>query len=93
MIIKLIVYNCNNYFHYHKNFVLTLLTLTFKAPTELKFCQKQISNSNNIIMLVPRRSEGRGERTPGTHCLRMRLISEISRKIGYFSNPPCNDDV
>ena len=40
--------------------------------------------------LVPRRSEGRGERTPGTHCLRMR--SEISRKIGYFSNPR-NDDV
>ena len=36
---------------------------------------------------------GRGERTPGTHCLRMRLISEISRKIGYFSNPPCNDDL
>ena len=45
------------------------------------------------ISLVPRRSEGRGEITPGTHCLRMRLISEISRKIGYFSNPPCNDDV
>ena len=43
--------------------------------------------------LVPRRSEGRGERTPGTHYLRMRLISEISRKIGYFSNLPCNDDV
>ena len=45
------------------------------------------------ISLVPRRSEGRGERAPGTHHLRMRLISEISRKIGYFSNPPCNNDV
>ena len=26
------------------------------------------------VSLVPRRSEGRGERTPGTHCLRMHLI-------------------
>ena len=30
--------------------------------------------------------------TPGTRCLRMHLISEIARKIGYFSNP-CNIDV
>ena len=36
---------------------------------------------------------GGGERTPRTHCLRMRLISEISRKIGYSSNLPCNFDV
>ena len=26
---------------------------------------------------------------PGIHCLRMRVISEISRKIGYFSKAPC----
>ena len=32
------------------------------------------------------------ERTPGTHCLCMCLISEKSRKIGYFSNPPRNVD-
>ena len=51
------------------------------------------NHSTADFSLVPRRSEGRGERTPGTHCLRMHLISEISRKIGYFSNPPCNDDV
>ena len=35
---------------------------------------------------------GGGERTPGTHCLCMRLISEKSQKIGYFSNPPRNVD-
>ena len=48
-----------------------------------------------VSSLIPRHSVGRGQRTPGTHCLRMRLISEISRKIGYFSNPdpPCNNDV
>ena len=34
-----------------------------------------------------------GEGTPGTHCLRMRLISQISGKIGYFSNLPCHVDV
>ena len=38
------------------------------------------STGNNGTSLVPRRSEGRGERMPGTHCLRMRLISEISWK-------------
>ena len=38
------------------------------------------------------RGEGRRKRTPGTHCLRMRLISEESRKIGYFRNPPHNVD-
>ena len=38
------------------------------------------------------RGEGRRKRTPGTHCLRMRSISEESRKIGYFRNPPHNVD-
>ena len=34
-----------------------------------------------------------GERAPGTHCMRMRLISQISGKIVYFSNLPCYVDV
>ena len=38
------------------------------------------------------REEGRRKRTPGTHCLRMHLISEASRKIGYFRIPPHNVD-
>ena len=33
-----------------------------------------------------------GKRTPGTHCLRVRLISEKSRKIGYFSNLPYSNN-
>ena len=44
--------------------------------------------------LVPRRSgRGGGERAPGTHCLHMRLISQISGEIVYFSNLPCYVDV
>ena len=47
--------------------------------------------------LVPRRSGGGGggggERAPGTHRLRMRLISQISGKLVYFSNLPCYIDV
>ena len=38
-------------------------------------------------------AQGGGERAPGTHCLRMRLISQISGKIVYFSNLPCYVDV
>ena len=46
-----------------------------------------------VPSLVPRRS-GRGEeRTPGIYCLRMRAFSEISRKMGYSRNLPCNDYV
>ena len=66
----------------------------FNLPNFVVSVTKNVTTAvSKVISLVPRRSEGRGERTPGTHCLRMRLISEISRKIGYFSNPPCNDDV
>ena len=32
-------------------------------------------------------------RASGTHCLRMRLISQVSGKIVYFSNLPCYIDV
>ena len=32
------------------------------------------------------------ERRPGTHCLRMRVIYQISGKIGYFSNLLCIRD-
>ena len=35
---------------------------------------------------------GEGKERLGTHCLHMRLISEKSRKIRYFSNPPHNVD-
>ena len=38
-------------------------------------------------------AQGGGERAPGTHCLCMRLISQISGKIVYFSNLPCYVDV
>ena len=31
--------------------------------------------------------------TPGNYCLRMRVISQTSGKIGYSCNLPCNDDV
>ena len=34
-------------------------------------------------------AQGGGERASGTHCLRMRLISQISGKIVYLSNLPC----
>ena len=46
------------------------------------FCPPQKYFVYKVISLVPRRRE-EGE-TPSTHCLRMRLISEKSRKIGYF---------
>ena len=50
--------------------------------------------------LVPRRSGGGAKEknawytlfVPGTHCLRMRLFSKESRKIGYFHNFPHNVD-
>ena len=38
-------------------------------------------------------AQGGGERAPGTHCLRMRLISQTTGKIVYFSNLPCYVDV
>ena len=38
-------------------------------------------------------AQGGGERASGTHCLRMRLISQVSGKIVYFSNLPCYIDV
>ena len=43
--------------------------------------------------LVPRRSVGGEKGTPGNYCLRMRVISQNSGKIGYSCNLPCNDDV
>ena len=45
----------------------------------------------DVQVEAPRRS-GRGEeRTPGIYCLRMRALSEISRKMGYSRNLPCNE--
>ena len=38
-------------------------------------------------------AQGGEERAPGTHCLRMRLISQISGKIVYFSYLPCYVDI
>ena len=38
-------------------------------------------------------AQGGGERAPGSHCLHMRLISQISEKIVYFSNLLCYVDV
>ena len=60
-----------------------------------------VASYSSLTSLVPRRSgggggggrrEGRRKRTPGTHCLHMHLISEKSRKIGYFSNSRYNVD-
>ena len=47
-----------------------------------------------MVSFIPRRSgEGRRKRTPDTHCLRMRLISEESQKMEYFRYPQHNIDV
>ena len=40
-----------------------------------------------MLASYPAAQEG-GERAPGTHCLHMHLISQISGKIVYFSNLP-----
>ena len=42
---------------------------------------------------LPRRSVGGEKGTPGNYCLRMRVISHNSGKIGYSCNLPCNDDL
>ena len=52
----------------------------------------QASIASNILASYPGAQWG-GERAPGTHRLRMRLISQISGKIVYFSNLPCYVDV
>ena len=46
-----------------------------------------------LVSLVPRRSVGGEKGTPGNYCLRMRVISQNSGKIGYSCNLPCIDDV
>ena len=57
-------------------------------------CTRHCTDQRDVLASYPGvRGEGRRKRTPGAHCLRMRLISEKSRKIGYFGNPPCNVDV
>ena len=46
-----------------------------------------------VSSLIPRHSVGGEKITPGNYCLRMRVISQNSQKIGYSCNLLCNDDV
>ena len=53
---------------------------------------KKITRSDVLVASYPG-VQGRGKRAPGTHCLHMCLISQISGKIVYFSNLLCYVDV
>ena len=53
-----------------------------KSYDKQQFSCSSSINSLFLPSLVPRVRGGGG--TPGIHCLRMRLISQMSGKIGYF---------